>query len=218
MGRKRLKLSGKRFGRLLVIREVGQNKHKAVLWECVCDCGNTIIAIGGNLRIGCTNSCGCIKNETTGNLNKTHGMAGTPTHGTWKHIIQRCTNLNSKDYKDYGGRGITVCERWLSFENFLEDMGLKPKRFSIDRIDNDRGYFKENCRWASQTIQSRNRRMLKSNKTGVTGVCWHKQSQKYRASINVDSTQRVLGAFETIGEAAKARKLGEIKYWGRKYV
>ena len=216
-GRKKIDLTGKRFERLVVIKEVGQNKHKAVLWECLCDCGNTVVAIGGNLRVGCIKSCGCLKKEIIGSLNRTHGMTRTPTYETWKHISTRCNNQNSKDYKDYGGRGINVCKRWLKFENFLEDMGLKPEGLSIDRIDNNLGYFKENCRWASSLTQRRNQRLRKTNTTGTEGVAWDKRCQKYQAYIYANFKRINLGLFKALPEAAEARRLGEIKYWGKNY-
>jgi hypothetical protein len=209
--------TGKRFGRLIVIKQAGRNKYGQILWKCVCDCGSTIVAQGGNLQNGCTKSCGCLKKETIGALNKTHGMTGTSAYGVWKHIIQRCNNQNSKDYKDYGGRGITVCIRWLKFENFLEDMGERSPELSIDRKNNDLGYFKENCRWATIEMQRRNQRLRKANRTGVKGVFFHKKTGKYQASIAIKNKSIYLGTFKTVEEAAEARRLGEIKYWGKSY-
>lgn len=216
-GRNRIDLTSKRFGRLSVLKEVGQNKGKAFLWECRCDCGNIIIATCSNLRSGSTNSCGCLKNEIIGNLLRTHGMSGTTTYCTWKNIIKRCTYQNSKDYKDYGGRGITVCTRWLKFENFMEDMGERPSGLSIDRKNNDLGYFKENCHWTTPEIQARNKRTPKNNKTGIKGVCWHEVHKRYRAQITANSETISLGTFKTIEEAIEARRLGEVKYWGESH-
>jgi hypothetical protein len=144
-------------------------------------------------------------------------MSRTPTNSTWQHIIQRCTNPAAKEYKDYGGRGITICSRWLDFKNFLEDMGLKPKGTSIDRIDNNSGYFKDNCRWATPEVQARNRRTYKNNRTSITGIHWNEQCHKYQVVIGAKGKNIYLGLFNTMSEAAKARKQGEIKYWGKEH-
>lgn len=90
--------------------------------------------------------------------NKKHGMYGTKTYGCWRNMLSRCRNKNYFRYKDYGGRGITVCDKWLQFSGFLEDMGEKPNNLSLDRIDNNKGYYKENCRWTTQKEQMKNTR------------------------------------------------------------
>lgn len=102
----------------------------------------------------------------------THGLSGTPTYKTWDGMIQRCTNPNHEAYERYGGRGITVCDKWLSFDGFLADMGERPSRTTIDRIDNELGYAPGNCRWASSTIQGRNRRHVKLDEVCVMQIRW----------------------------------------------
>lgn len=131
-------------------------------------------------------------------------------YGTWAKMRQRCENPNFKNYSYYGGRGITVCDRWQpennGFANFLEDMGEKPTpKHSIDRIDNDGNYEPSNCRWATMTEQSHNRRMNSKNTSGVTGIYWHKKAQKWEAAITVNYKKIYLGIFETKEEAVKAR-------------
>lgn len=210
-------LTGQRFGRLVVIKKYGYNEGNSVLWECICDCGKSSVVAGRSLTTGATKSCGCLRKETTGDRRRTHGMTRTPTYSTWCAMHTRCNNQNSQDYKHYGGRGITICSEWLKFENFLNDMGKKPMGLTIERINNDLGYFKANCRWASRTIQSRNQRVFKTNKTGITGVQWHKQCQKYQAAIRVKRKGIYLGLFNTIEEATEARRQGEVKYWGKNY-
>lgn len=150
-------LVGKKFSRLTVISRAG-NKGKHARWNCKCDCGNEVVVHGGNIRRGHTRSCGCLHSETIKECNKTHGMCEKKEYGVWAEMIKRCTNPNYKRYKDYGGRGISVCDRWRKFENFYADMGDRPKGTSIDRIDNDGNYNPNNCRWATNKEQCRNQR------------------------------------------------------------
>lgn len=150
-------LTGQRFGKLLVVGRDDSpqtTKQKRIKWACACGCGNFTSVSSGNLKNGNTASCGCEKYANRG----THGMTNTPTYKAWDAMIQRCTNSNDARYKDYGGRGITVCDRWLKFSNFLEDMGVKPAGLELDRIDNNGGYFLDNCRWISGIENKRNTR------------------------------------------------------------
>ena len=133
----------------------------------------------------------------------------------WQGLRQRCNNPNDKDYEKYGGRGITVCKEWdAAFEPFLEwalENGYN-EHLSIDRINNNGNYCPDNCRWTTWTQQARNKRLEKSNKTGVNGV--HMDRNKYRATIYVGSKRMDLGRYDTLEEAASARKRGEALYWG----
>ena len=142
-------LDGMKFNRLLVIKRIGGS-----LWECLCDCGVGILTTTYQLKSGKTKSCGCYSKDR---MTK-HGMEGTPTYNTWGHMLSRCRSETHKQYADYGGRGIAVCKEWERFEVFFADMGEKPEGMSLDRIDNDLGYYKDNCRWADQKTQVRNRR------------------------------------------------------------
>ncbi len=149
----RIELAGQKFGSLTATHYAGNNA-----WECICDCGVTKVIPSIALRRGLVKSCGCKRGEMISAHRTTHGMSRTPTYETWCKMIARCTKKNAVQYKYYGGRGITVCDRWLSFENFLTDMGVRPEGTSLDRIDNDGNYEPDNCRWATQTEQCNNTR------------------------------------------------------------
>lgn len=157
----RLELEGKRFGRI-VVKKFYKVINETTRWVCICDCGNEKIIIGKNLVKGNTKSCGCLARELKIKKFKTHGMSRTPTHRTWESMKHRCYNENYYLFKHYGGRGIKVCDRWKnSFENFLEDMGSRPKNKTIDRIDVNGNYEPGNCRWATPKEQGRNTRFNK---------------------------------------------------------
>jgi hypothetical protein len=157
-------LSGRKYGRLTVVKRTGKDRQRRYHWLCRCSCGEEKIVRGDSLKSGKTKSCGCLHKEKVAHLLTKHGHATRMTvsqaYRSWQHIIQRCTNPKHQHYHLYGGRGIMVCERWLnSFENFLVDMGEPPSpTHSIDRIDNNNQYCKSNCQWATKREQSRNRR------------------------------------------------------------
>jgi hypothetical protein len=162
MPKKRLDLKGKKFGRLLVLDYVGLNKHSRSIWECLCDCGMTAVVEGFKLKSGHTKSCGCLNIEKLIERSTTHGLMRLyyRAYKTWQDMLQRCYNPKNKRYKDYGGRGIKVCERWLGkdgFKNFIEDMGDRPLYLTIHRIDNDGDYELKNCKWETDREQQRNR-------------------------------------------------------------
>ncbi len=147
---KPINLIGQKFGRLIVIRRADNDKQGKSRWLCLCDCGKEKIIRGNNLKSGNTKSCGCLKIK--------HGHRKTKTYRSWASMIQRCTNPKNKRYRDYGGRGITVCKRWMKFENFLADMGEVPEGYQIDRINNNKGYCRSNCRWVTAKTNNRNKR------------------------------------------------------------
>lgn len=163
---KKSDLTGARYGRLTVVSLHPERQGVARKWLCKCDCGGETSVVTADLNRGQTISCGCYSKEIKVARFKTHGYAShenrSPTWRTWEAMKQRCTKPNATGYENYGGRGITICERWLnSFEAFLEDMGERPEGMTLDRKDNDKGYYKENCRWATPKEQVLNSRSTK---------------------------------------------------------
>lgn len=155
-------ITGQRFGRLVVLCRIPSDSTAGgtvrTRWKVLCDCGNLIETRGHNLRSGDTKSCGCLIQDVLAERNHKHGHCSTRTYRIWLNMKQRCNNPANKNWADYGGRGIRICERWRDFSAFFLDMGEAPAWGSIDRINNDGGYEPGNCRWATQRQQCQNTR------------------------------------------------------------
>lgn len=189
-------------------------------WICECVCGN-IVEVGiYQLLSKHTESCGCLPKEILVKNKTIHGMKHSRIYNTHQNMLGRCNRETNTAYKDYGERGIKVCDRWMEeapqgFLNFLEDMGdTYEDSLELDRIDNNLGYFKENCRWANRTEQCYNQRKRKDNKTGRTGVSWKAPINKYQVSISKGGKSIYLGVYSSFEEACKVREDAERKLYG----
>lgn len=172
-------LIGKKFERLLVIEKVGskpvgvKRKSSATYWKCLCECGNTTEVRTALLNNGSTKSCGCYQKDAVTKAGTKHNMCKTRIYKIWITLVSRCTNPKRKEYEKYSRLVHDRC--WFeSFDNFFEDVGESYfGGATIDRIDNSKGYSKENCRWVTPALQARNKKKFSSNSSGYTGVNWY---------------------------------------------
>lgn len=165
-------LSGKKFDRWTVLAYTRREKDNKLVWNCVCECGNTSQIVGTDLTSGKTRSCGCFKKENTSRIMKTHGMSTSIEYRHYAAMLSRCTNPTNQDYEMYAGRGITVCQHFMEdFLNFYNEIGPKPEgKWSVGRIDNTQGYNVGNIRWETDNQQARNHSLQKNNTSGYAGV------------------------------------------------
>ena len=140
------------------MRMAGKTSKGEITWNCLCDCGTERVVRGAYLRNGTSTSCGCFRREFSSVMNRTHGLSNSPEYAVWCSMHRRCRDKNCESYKNYGARGIMVCERWDKFENFILDMGRRPGKLTLERKNNSLGYFPENCCWATSKVQGNNRR------------------------------------------------------------
>lgn len=181
--------------------EKSSRKYRYGLYECQY-CGKGWEVLVYSITSTCTKSCGCLGGVTT------HGLESNRFYSTWNNMSKRCTNTSHKDYKNYGGRGITVCEEWLDITTFVawcEATQPNTEGLSLDRIDNDKGYSPDNCTWSSRTMQNINQRMKVTNTSGYNGIIWNKKNSNWKAVIGINTKKVYIGTFLTIEEAVQAR-------------
>lgn len=189
---------------MLYPTEKSKQKYPYALYRCYC--GNEFKTITYNIKNNKTKSCGCNLHKNKHNNYDTNKIK--KLKNVWNAMIQRCTNPNNKAYIHYGGRGITICENWMKnsilFYEWAIDNGYE-EGLTLDRKENDKGYNPENCRWVTQTVQTRNtRKLMCTNTSGYRGVSWNKSANKFISRISVDNKQIHIGCFNNIVEAAKS--------------
>lgn len=209
---------GSKFSKLTILEDLGINGGRRWV-KCSCDCGEVTNSRWDLVQDGNTRSCGCLQTQSVVMVNTTHGKSKSREHSIWTGMKQRCSNPNDKAYKLYGGRGISYDPRWETFEVFYEDMGDCPEVFSLDRIDTDGNYTKENCRWADATTQIHNQRKVSTMKgktptSKYIGVSFESGRGKWVARLYKHGKKLLFKRFDTEEEAAKAYDEASEKHYG----
>lgn len=211
---KLIDITGHKYGRLMVDGISHRNARGIIVWDCTCDCGSKVKSYSNNMRSGSAISCGCYQKERVSESHTKHGMSLSLEYKIYIGIKDRCLNHKNSRYMSYGGRGITICDEWLGetgFERFIYDMGKKPfKGASIDRIDNNSGYYNGNCRWADSVTQSHNTRVRCDNTSGVKGVQFDKNRNKWQARLRYKGKQVLNEFFLEFDCAVASRKKAEL--------
>jgi len=186
--------SGEVFNRLTVI-DRDESKTQRAYWRCKCECGAIVSISACDVKSGHSKSCGCLNQEARIKNNTTHGMSGTPTYISWTNMVDRCCDTTNKRFAHYGGRGIRVCDEWMKFDGFLKDMGARPDKLTLERVDVDGNYEPSNCKWATKKEQANNLRK------SIRAIY---QGQSYTASQLADLLdvpyERVYWAIKRYGE------------------
>lgn len=194
---------GKVYNNLTLVEDLGVISGRRLV-VAICACGNTTTARLEAITAGHTKSCGCLQPEAVIQNQTKHGMCRTPTYYAWQGFKDRCNNGGNKHYNNYGGRGITYDPRWEDFENFLEDMGECPDTLSLDRIDVNGNYCKDNCRWADRTIQSHNRRKMDGTSSKYVGVSYKQRDGMWDVRLGKHGVVVYRGLFADEEAAARA--------------
>lgn len=193
MSNRFINLTGKQFGRWSVFEKTGSTTNGTALWRCVCQCGSVRDVKSSRLLAGRSKSCGCLSKEVAKNQKTTHGMSRTALYKLWSSMKARCGNPRAMNYSMYGGRGITVCNRWKKFENFYADMHPRPVGTTLERMDNNKGYSPENCRWATPFDQGQNKRNNRLYEIHGSIYTLSDVSRKFRIPINTFRSRLVRG-------------------------
>jgi hypothetical protein len=214
-------LTGKKVNKLTVIKQVEGKKDNCRLWLCKCECGNEKILPSNVLSQNKIRSCGC--------LSKTHGHTRnykiSSEYHSWYAMKRRCNNPSNSDYPYYGGRGIKYPNSWNDFTLFIKDMGKKPdETYTLDRINPNEDYSKENCRWVSRLVQSNNKRVCKNNSSGYKNIQWFKPNKRWIVVLTVKGVRKQIGSFIDKKEALNnlnryiiQNNLKEIGYYIQKW-
>ena len=198
-------LTGNKYGRLTVIEFAGNNKQHNSMWKCKCDCGKEVVLRGYSLTSGHTQSCGCYNIEKILERNHKHGLRSTRLYTIHFLMVRRCENPNTDDYKNYGARGITVCDSWkgkngfINFYKWSMEHGYKND-LTIDRIDNNKGYSPDNCRWVTREVQNNNRRNTRYVTVNGETDTVSRLARKYEIP------------YETLLRYSKGRKIDKYSY------
>ncbi len=217
---KTIQMVGQQFGELIVIAQAEHSKGSHRKWLCSCSCGRETTVATNNLRSGHTRSCGCLVKTTASNLRTKHGMSKTRVYDIWLGMMSRCFNPKNISYSRYGAAGITVCPKWRSYTQFISDMGMPPgDRYSLDRLDNTKGYCADNCRWATSEQQANNKRNNRVMTTGtqtLTLAQWAKlagmnpTTLAYRLDKGYPLDVAISSEFKTLRKACRREGLGSL--------
>lgn len=200
--------TGDTYSDWTVIKDLGSNSNGDRRFLCRCVCGIEKSVWIHNLRRGESTKCSSCASKLR---NIKHGLSYHPLYDVYANMRKRCLDKTNQAYHNYGGRGITICDRWSnSIESFIEDMGERPTpTHSLDRVDNNKGYSPENCKWSTPIEQNNNQRMKKNNTSGVVGVSYHSRFKKWCASIHLGGKRKHLGYFLIKEAAIAARESAE---------
>lgn len=199
-------LIGRKFGRLTILETFKKNNRRYC--KCICDCGNYTEVSLSNILYNSTKSCGCLQRETSKEANTKHGYNKHKLYQIWSSMVKRCENKKNKAYKNYGERGIKICDEWRKNPEVFIKWGLSKNwndDMTIDRIDVNGNYCPENCRFSDRHIQSVNQNIRKDNCSGYKGVKWNKINKKWQSYINVNGKHFYLGEFINKNDAVNAR-------------
>ena len=210
---KKLELSGQRFGRLIVKRETSRKKQERIFWECECDCGKSTIVEGSKLRSGHTKSCSCLKREATILRNYKHGLTNSRLHSIWASIKNRCKNPSHTSYRWYGKHNITVCNEWSNFINFYEWAMVNGycDNLEIDRINTNKGYSPDNCRFVTHIKNMQNSRNSKRWSIDDIIFCSKSEAAKH-FNVSMDTISYWCQGKKSHGILPKANCSVEILY------